>query len=372
VDEWIAALERACTEPEATSLVFQPVVDLQRGHTAGYEALARFQGPPMARPDEWLDAARAHGYADRLEETLVTAALDHRASLPANCFLSVNVTPAAILAPALQAAFMAHRPLDGVVIELTEQVDIEDYEALNLALAPLRKAGAIVAVDDAGSGYASLRRIMRVRPDFVKVDREFVSGIDQDDAKSAVVETLGAFASRLDAWLVAEGVERQEELDELIRLGVPLAQGLALGRPSLEMRELDHGVGERVRERAATRRPPVGLGTLMEHPPAVRADACDRDVAAAFLADPDLEYVVLVDDRIRPDALVSRIGRARGEDPRTRLMIVSPAASAEEIARRAISRPPVERFLPLLCTDVQGRYIGVVRVERLVDALTGS
>jgi EAL domain-containing protein (putative c-di-GMP-specific phosphodiesterase class I) len=326
----------------------------------------------MARPDQWLTVARAHGYAGRLEERLVSTALEHREALPQNTFFSLNVTPEGILSPALQAIFLEHKPLDAVVIELTEQVEIDDYEALGLALAPLRHAGAIVAVDDAGSGYASLQRIMRVRPEFVKVDREFISGIDTDDAKSAVVETLGAFASRLDAWLVAEGVERQEELDELIRLGVPLAQGLALCRPDLAMRELDHVVGARVRERAATREPPVGLGTLMEHPPAVPASAPDPVVAQALLSNPELEYVVLVDDLGRPDALVSRAGRARGEAPRTRLMIVSPAASAEEIARRAITRPPIERFLPLLCTDVQGRYVGVVRVERLVDALTAA
>jgi EAL domain-containing protein (putative c-di-GMP-specific phosphodiesterase class I) len=88
-------------------------------------------------------------------------------------------------------------------------------------------------VDDAGAGYASFRHILNLRPDVIKVDISLVQGIDADPAQQALVESLLVFADRSDATLLAEGVERPEELDLLTRLGVPLVQGYLLGRPSL-------------------------------------------------------------------------------------------------------------------------------------------
>jgi EAL domain-containing protein (putative c-di-GMP-specific phosphodiesterase class I) len=369
---WRTPLRRAREAPEAIGLAFQPVVDLEHGVVAGYEALARFAGPPFAPPDHWLEAARRDDCAIAIEARIIRAALEARSALPGTCFFGVNVTPDALLAPRIRDAFLDHRPLDTVVIELTEQTPISDHEALRRALAPLRAAGARVAVDDAGSGYASMERITRVRPEFVKVAREFVAGVDRDEAKAAVVETFGSLTSRLDARLVAEGVERTEELDALVRLGVPLAQGMALGVPHMEMRGIDPGLGELMRSRTSRRGGPVALATLMEHPPSLEADSPESAVAAALLADPEAEYLVLVDTAGRPRGLVSRAGRTRGDRPASELTIVSPGDSAEEVARRAITRPRDERFQPLICADVNGRYVGVVRVERLVDALTAA
>ncbi len=83
----------------------------------------------------------------------------------------------------------------------------------------------MAAVDDAGSGYSSLQHIMEMRPNFIKLDRNFITNCDSDPAKSVLIEMLGKAANRLDAWIIAEGIETKEELAELIRLGVPLVQG---------------------------------------------------------------------------------------------------------------------------------------------------
>jgi predicted signal transduction protein with EAL and GGDEF domain len=117
--------------------------------------------------------------------------------------------------------------LRGVVVEITEQIAVADYDALIAALAPVRVAGALLAIDDAGAGFASLKHVMLLRPDFVKVDRDLVAGIDRDETKAAVVEAFGLVTSRLDAWLIAEGVETTAELDCLLSLRVPLVQRLA-------------------------------------------------------------------------------------------------------------------------------------------------
>lgn len=99
------------------------------------------------------------------------------------------------------------------MIELTEHAKVESYGRLYGGLDACRSAGAAIAIDDAGARYAGLTHLLRVRPDFVKVDSTLVAGIDRDDVKRAFVEAVGTLASRLDAWVVAEGIERVEDLD---------------------------------------------------------------------------------------------------------------------------------------------------------------
>src|SRR5690606_25552814 len=91
--------------------------------------------------------------------------------------------------------------------------------------------GAMVAADDAGSGHAGLRQILALRPNVLKVDRSLVDGVAQDEAKAALVEMVVRFASSINAWLVAEGVERTADLQRLVELDVPLVQGYLFARP---------------------------------------------------------------------------------------------------------------------------------------------
>src|SRR3954469_24990870 len=177
----------------------------------------------------WCGGARVHRDVRRRDPG--RGPLAAGPALPPNCFLSANIGPEAVLAEPAREVFAAAGDLRGVVVEITEQTAVVDYAALIAALAPVRAAGALLAVDDAGAGFASLRHIAVLRPDFVKVDRELVAGIDLDETKAAAVEALGAFTSRLDAWLIAEGVETTAELDRLLSLRVPLAQGYGLGEP---------------------------------------------------------------------------------------------------------------------------------------------
>ena len=95
--------------------------------------------------------------------------------------------------------------------------------------------------------------MLAIRPDLVKLDRSLADGVDRDPAKAAVVEMLGALAGRLDAWLLAEGIEREAELETLVGLGVPLAQGYLLARPTDEFALADPGRHRRAPARA--RRP---------------------------------------------------------------------------------------------------------------------
>jgi EAL domain-containing protein (putative c-di-GMP-specific phosphodiesterase class I) len=116
-----------------------------------------------------------------------------------------------------------------LILELTEHVPIEDYAAFRKALEAL---GSVeLAVDDTGAGFSSLRHILELRPAFAKLDISVVSGIDTDDLRQALVAGLVYFALRSGCHLIAEGVETENEVTALRRLGVEFAQGYLFGRP---------------------------------------------------------------------------------------------------------------------------------------------
>lgn len=252
--EWPRSLERVCEHPELLSVVFQPLVDLSRGIACGYEALARFAAEPHEPPDVWFAAARRYGFAGRLEALALRRALAARSSLPPNCFLSVNVSSHALGSSEVMQVVTEQGELRGVVLEV-EPNEVEDPGTLQAWLGPWRAGGAMLAVDDGGAAHGTMRDVMALRPEFVKVDRSVVGGLDHDDIRLAAVQTLGIFATRADAWLVAEGVERLEELDALVRLGVPIAQGYAISDPGGSMEMVPEELRERIRAVAAARSP---------------------------------------------------------------------------------------------------------------------
>jgi EAL domain-containing protein (putative c-di-GMP-specific phosphodiesterase class I) len=222
-------VEAVLARRDAIAPVFQPVMEAATGRVAGYEALARFAAPYDRPPVLWFAQAHRCGLGAALEAAAVRAALAVRGR-PAGTFLALNVSPAALLSPEVQAALPFE--LDGVVIELTEHEAFGEDVALELELARLRERGAQIALDDAGAGYAGLQQLIRLRPDIVKVDRSLVAGIHADTPKRALLEALARFAGTTGAAVCAEGVEELAELRALAGLDVTYAQGYALARPA--------------------------------------------------------------------------------------------------------------------------------------------
>lgn len=352
--------------PPDFTLVFQPIADLQAGRIAGYEALARFAGGNGPPPDHVFARARAEGRAADLDAVVVRTALAHRQSLPENCFLSINVEPGSLAVPALHSALLSSGRLEGVVLELTEHVPVDSFAELHHQLAPLRGAGALVALDDAGAGYAGLQHLLSVRPSIVKLDRSLVHGIDQDEAKVALVELLGVLANRIDAWLLAEGVERPEEAVVLRRLGVPLAQGWLFGRPGGAWPSLAPAGRLMLESAPPAPGPATSLHPLLKHCVAVSEHKLDeaRRLLAAHL---ELDWVVVVGDDLRAIGIVDRdsalIGAMR------HLLGVNVATTPVELAQRILTRPSGERLQPVLCHDDHGHYVGTVTPEALLAEL---
>lgn len=361
--QWRTALARVVADPAEPALVFQPIVDLVRGVVAGYEVLARFTGPPAVRPDRWFAAAAVAGVSAELEARVLSRAVQLRPTMPPNTFLTVNVSPQALLDPAVVQVLDGLSGLSRFVVELTEHVPFSNGKLAD-ALARLRAAGAMVALDDAGSGYAGLRQLLLVRPDLVKLDRELVTHADGDEAKLALAMLLGEFTGRLDGWLLAEGLERLQELDAFIALGVPLGQGYLLGRPGPTWAELPDGLAEHIRAQSHKARNIEQVISLVERVPTVRSTVRSR---RALPAGP----VAVVDPSQRPTGmwLPDRRGGSPAHYEVPVSLRVPPHAPVADVARRAMLRPDISRFDPVTCTDNMGRLIGIVRVERLVDRL---
>jgi len=205
--------------------VYQPVVDLATGEVVGYEALTRFADG--RRPDVVFEDAHDVGLGVELETACASAAVLGARGLPAGTWLAVNLSPASVIAGAVGAmAEAADRPL---VIEITEHVEVESYAAVRTAVRSCPEVR--LSVDDAGAGYASLRHILELRPDLVKLDIGLVRHIDSDPARQALAAGLRHYAHQTGTVLIAEGVETSAERDVLRRLGIPLAQGYLFGHP---------------------------------------------------------------------------------------------------------------------------------------------
>lgn len=361
--DWPALLASAIAG-DSVSAVYQPIIDVARATVAGYEALARFDHPQLTSPEEWFAAARRHGIADRLEAKAMEAAFTCRSSLPRNCFLTVNVSPGALASQPIRDVLDAQGDLGGVVIELTEQTHVTSYLPLEPYLERFRSAGAMIAVDDAGSGYAGLQHLLHLRPAIIKVDRHFVTGIHHDEAKRALVHMLGTFADRTDCWLLAEGVERVEELDVVAALEVPLVQGYLLGKPGPPWVNIAPESEARLRARQ-WRCPGETLRELLETTPSA---ATLEDAAALLASDPELDVVVIVDHFDRPVGVADPESVTVGVS--SEAMRINLATPVGQAGRRAMARPRHSRFQPLVCTNNAGRYVGVVRMERIVERLS--
>ncbi|NKE46873.1 EAL domain-containing protein [Roseomonas frigidaquae] len=209
---------------------FQPILTLQPLQVVGFEALCRFGPEPYRTPDLWFAAAHAAGCGVELELAVLQRAVQALRRLKAPAFLSLNAAPATILSGRLPKLF-AGLPTERLVLEVTEHSQVEDYDALRAALAPLRSGGVKLAIDDAGAGYSSLQHILQLQPDIIKLDMGLVRGVDQDPAKRALAAALCFFARETGCQIVAEGIETEAEFAALEALGVSRGQGYLLGRP---------------------------------------------------------------------------------------------------------------------------------------------
>ena len=344
---------------------YQPIVDLSRGIVTGYEALVRFPPAMGPTPDVSFEIAGHLGRRLELETAVSAAALNNRELLPPNCFLSLNVSPPFLLSDQWQIVLASLSDLGGIVIEITEGESIENYEHIRRCLTQIRALGGNIAVDDAGAGYASLKHVVEMKPAFIKLDRMFITNCQAEPAKSALIEMIGRAANRLDAWIIAEGIETLGELNEILHLGVPLGQGFYLGRPNPVMRPMAKERAADILSRNHAYQSGVGLQKHLE----ICATESNPETAQTLLScNQSIEAVVVLDKWRRPVEIVERhpmAGIRRIFDILKIQLLSDPA----EVLHRALTRPAITRFDPFAVIDNQGEFLGIVSIDRLMRAL---
>lgn len=237
---------REICEPSAITSVFQPIVHLTDGHVVMYEALTRFNTPYELSTVEWFEESVDLGMTVELEmATLARSIAAVHESDARDIVLSINVSPDTLLNPAL-AATVGSLGAERIVIEITEHARVTDYPHTQSAISRLRNRGARLAIDDAGAGFASLRHILDLMPDLIKLDISLVRNIDSDQPRRALATGLISFAHEINAEIIAEGIETQAELECVRGLGVQLGQGFALARPAPLPEVLDLDLSDRL------------------------------------------------------------------------------------------------------------------------------
>lgn len=238
----VAALSRAaeanaqravaeCLSDACLHLASQPIVELSTGRVTAVECLVRPQHPHLQSALQLIAAAELSG---RLWEVgaLIFALVAQRPhdGLP----LFVNVHPAQFGDPLL---FRRLEPLLGrassVILEITEQSDLQSIPGWELTFEQLIEAGFQFAIDDLGAGYSNLALLSDLRPAFIKVDMSMVRDVHLHSRKQRLIEMLVGFANATGSKLVAEGVESRQEAQALLALGTHFAQGYYFARPAL-------------------------------------------------------------------------------------------------------------------------------------------
>jgi hypothetical protein len=208
-----------------------------------------------------------------------------------------------------------------------------------------------------------LQQILTLKPDILKVDRSLIEGIDVDESKAALVEMFGIFADRIDAWLLAEGVETVGEARRCSALGVALAQGYLFARPGPPWVGITPGVEEQLigsaRQRTTT------LHSIIELMPSV--DAAHPDDARTILIDGGASHVVLVDTDRRPVGIFTAESMLSGVT--INALRANVHATAHDVAHRLSTSTSGDTVAPILVTDNEGRYLGTVPIQRLLASL---
>jgi EAL domain-containing protein (putative c-di-GMP-specific phosphodiesterase class I)/CheY-like chemotaxis protein len=221
---------RAVMEHDQLDVVFQPIVELDSLDIVGYEALARFSAEPQRGPHDWFEEAHEVGLGPDLELCAIRKACERSEALPEGMFMAVNVSPVTAERPEL-LVLLAGCHVEHVVLEVTEHAPVADYPRFRIAIERVRALGASLAVDDAGAGFSSLRHILELDAELIKLDGSLTRTLDGGPRGRSLASAVIAFGRESGASVLAEHVETEQQVVELRRLGVDYGQGYHLGRP---------------------------------------------------------------------------------------------------------------------------------------------
>lgn len=377
-------------------VLFQPIVSHRQQFILGYEALIR--GPsdtPLYSPVDLFATAVSVGRLVELE-LLCRKLSIHRfkqLNLPGKLFL--NTSPESLFQPGFRSD--CNRKMlqkvgiepENVVIELTEQYPLENYEGIREAIQHYRQMGVEIAIDDLGSGYAGLRMWSELRPDYVKIDRHFIQGIDQDGVKQEFVRSIKDIAQGLNCTVIGEGIETAGEFRTLAGLGIELCQGYYFARPTDNppltlVRELFSSQPDVPLSHSGQNLFSKTIGELQQQVTAIASSATLEETAQIFQVLPQFESLPVVSEgrpvgMVRRNTLMgkllSRFGRElHGKKPVMQFvdgnsLMMESHLPVEEASHIISEQMRKSKALDFIITE-EGQYCGIGSVIDLLKVIT--
>ncbi|MDL2264395.1 EAL domain-containing protein [Synergistaceae bacterium OttesenSCG-928-I11] len=379
--------------------VYQPIVSLADGEILGYEALSRISDDHLQMDiEQMFRTADRTNRAWELEALCRTKTLERAVDMGAEKKLFLNVNPNIIHDDGFKNGFTKRRleeyGLDfrNVIFEITERVAVLDNHAFLSSIDHYKRQNYVIAIDDVGAGYSGLSVISDVRPNLIKLDMALVRNIDKDEIKQLLCKALANFTSGAGIKLIAEGIETEEELKTLIKLGVEFGQGYFLGIPETSFADIAPGKKEMIRKYHAKKYGEQRAGasiytiiahlskpgctfspdertetiyeTLRQNPTITEFTVLEGGSAVGFMTRTDLNEILggRYGFTIHSKKTVKQIIH-------TDFLRVNCSMPVDQVSRLAMQRPLEQLYNPIV-VEREGQYLGIVTIKDLLDTCT--
>jgi len=307
---FLKQLLREIIENKHFTTLFQPIFSLSNGAVVGYEALTR--GPEesvLYNPEKLFESAKNENLLWEMELSTRSSAIEKFLSLQSDKILFLNVDPDIIKDEKFVKGSTKHLfenmiKQSNIVFEITEKTAIKDYIEFKKIIENYKTQGYKIAIDDVGAGYSGLTTISEVRPNYIKIDMFLIRDIDKDNFKKSIVRALVELANNSNLKLIAEGIETLDELKTVIELGIPMAQGFLLGKPSKELLVLDDRLKNFIQETKLslekmkfTSAFKSQIGIIARRDNGLQYSTLSKDIEKIFLGNIRLHGIALLDEK---------------------------------------------------------------------------
>ncbi|ADL12394.1 EAL domain-containing protein [Acetohalobium arabaticum] len=397
--KWIKKKNRLAEiiDQEQIQILYQPLISLQSGEKMGYEALTRGpEGSEFERPDYLFGFAKETDLLLDLEHLCRRKSIIDATDFLDGERLSINVSPEVIEVDDFKKGVTEQLISDlemnkkNIIFEITEKTAINNFDIFRKTLKHYYGQGYQIAVDDVGAGYANLQTISELHPQYIKLDMSLVRKVNIDTTKEALLEALINFAHRIDAKVIAEGIEDYDELEKLIELGVDYGQGYLIQHPLSTPKPIDQSLKQFILKKNEELEKSITINTLKIEKIArqditLHQDDLVEKAVNYFEQNHYLTGIVVVNDEETPvglimkDELYYRLGKRFGVSlfkqrsveliMEKHPLIVDGEETIKEVSRQAMSREH-DRIYNYIVVTKEDKYYGSVSIRSLLEHIT--
>jgi diguanylate cyclase (GGDEF)-like protein len=379
---------------------FQPIFASRDGSIYGYEALTRIkQDSPFTSISELFQKAKQTETISSLDvccrENAISQAVAQRMR-DRDAYLFINICPETLVDSAHRNGLTdeyAERwgfRKEHIILEITEESAIHKFTIFKQAVDYYRKRGYKIAIDDFGAGYGGMKMLSIIEPDYVKIDRHFISNIDKENMKYNLVDCIVTACHRLGIRVIAEGIERDEELYTVVNMDIEMLQGYYLKKPSPDLNGDRISIPIPKSQRFSTlclQETHCFVGAIAEKVVPTHPEAAVLDIFSRFIKNPELRGLPVVKgnrvvgmlhrSRFLENQILGKYGygfalnqyKTVGQLMEQRFFVVEANTALEEAAQKIQHRKSEFRYEDI-CITKNGHYFGTLPISVLLDAIT--